>query len=192
MLTITADRDGNVSAYQDGILRGQTTFTVGGDPSAPFIGDLSTPHPWVIMQHGAVEDPQVGPYDKDFAGKLANIKIYSRVLSEGEVEDLFAEEMISTSINEVGLAFTESKPYVYPNPTSNNVTLHLNLLKSKFTSVKLFNSTGQQLKVLQQGNMNEGEQELTYDVSDLSQGLYLLIVEQGTSKAAIKFVINTN
>ena len=97
MLTITADRDGNVSAYQDGILRGQTTFTAGGDPSAPFIGDLSTPHPWVIMQHGAVEDPQVGPYDKDFAGKLDDILIYDQVLTEEEVADLFANGYENTN-----------------------------------------------------------------------------------------------
>ncbi|MFK5972456.1 MAG: LamG domain-containing protein [Flavobacteriaceae bacterium] len=92
MLTITADRDGNVTAYQDGIQRGQTTFTEGGDPAAAFIGDLNSPNPWVIMQHGAVEDIAVGPYDKDFAGRIANVKIYEGVLTSAEVGSLFAEE----------------------------------------------------------------------------------------------------
>jgi len=97
MLTITADRDGNITAYQDGIQRGQTTFTAAGDPANAFIGDLSTPNPWVIMQHGAVEDPEVGPYDKDFAGRIANVRIYDEVLSSTEVAALFAEESVGNT-----------------------------------------------------------------------------------------------
>ena len=64
---------------------------------------------------------------------------------------------------------------VYPNPTSDVVNIQSEV---EMKSVKIFNHTGQVIKVLQLNSKN-----YQFNVSDLDAGLYLFVIE--TSKGAI-------
>jgi hypothetical protein len=184
MLTATGDRDGNISLYQDGVLKGQTTFTVGGDPGADPIGDLSTPNPWVIMQHGAVEDVEVGPYGKDFEAHLANLKIYDRVLSESEVLELWNAP---TAIRDVTEAFEVG---LYPNPVSNdNLNIRFSMKESGKVGIALYSYNGQEQEVISAKKYVAGDHEITFNTAHLETGLYLVVIKKDGFRKGMKLVV---
>lgn len=81
-------------------------------------------------------------------------------------------------------AITSSGLSVYPNPAKSNLTIKLDGFKEK-TYFYIYNTIGQMV--------NYGILETNYnkiDVSDLSEGLYLLEVKDNTHKSSAKFIKN--
>lgn len=72
---------------------------------------------------------------------------------------------------------------IYPNPTSNKVTIINSDATSKETMVSVFNSTGQ--KVLSDKYTNETQ----LNVSDLEKGIYILKLQRGSEIENRKLVV---
>lgn len=77
---------------------------------------------------------------------------------------------------------------VFPNPTTGEVNLSLNITNGEEVRIRLMDVTGQELEVLWQKGMAQGMHELQFDLSYLPSGIYYLRLEEGT-KAAVKAVI---
>lgn len=77
----------------------------------------------------------------------------------------------------------------YPNPASDQIMIEMNLQKTQFTIIEIYNSFGQKIKNLHEGNINSGKWNHKYDLSDLSNGVYLIRVqsEKSITHQIIKF-----
>lgn len=108
-----------------------------------------------------------------FDGDLDDIRIYNRLLTLSEIQQLFNEEYgCNTSIAEI---IDEKKEVfkIYPNPTS--LTLSIELLENLQGeySLELYNNQGQLLQNI--SNINE-QKVYVYDVSSLPNGMYYAIL----------------
>ena len=65
---------------------------------------------------------------------------------------------------------------VFPNPTSNNVTINVDLKKNANVSVKVMNIMGQEVKNVPASQMAAGANKVSVDMSNLANGVYLYTV----------------
>lgn len=83
--------------------------------------------------------------------------------------------------NEVEVLISEPKVYFieqnYPNPFNPETTIRFNLAISSNLTLKVYNSLGEEIKTLFTGKMNTGRNEVIFDGSDLSSGIYIYRIE---------------
>lgn len=74
---------------------------------------------------------------------------------------------------------------IYPNPAQEtvNVVLKRNQLNSDFESVELYNLN---MELISSKRINESQSELTFDVSELSKGMYFVKAGAQTTKLTVK------
>jgi hypothetical protein len=63
-------------------------------------------------------------------------------------------------------------PTLSPNPTNGMVRIKLELNEAEEVSINLFDRQGTKIRNLMDKTLSEGDHELIFDISDLSQGLY--------------------
>lgn len=78
----------------------------------------------------------------------------------------------------------------YPNPTSNNVSLHFVLAQTESYHVEIYNALGEVVKTAAYTNLQPGMYNETINTADLSSGIYTIKVSgkntQGTEKLIIQ------
>lgn len=67
-----------------------------------------------------------------------------------------------------------SKSFIYPNPTSNELNFEISNTQGKNIAIDLYTLYGQKIKSLFQGNINTSEFKKRFEIGDLHQGMYLL------------------
>ncbi len=77
---------------------------------------------------------------------------------------------------------------VFPNPAENNLTIPLNLIQGQNIEIILFNSIGQKIKLIYSGEINEGLQLITTDISNINKGIYNLYISAGDETFIKRFV----
>lgn len=76
----------------------------------------------------------------------------------------------------------------YPNPTSGETTIPLDLPEEARVRVAVYDALGRQVRVLANRNFDPGRVEMTFEAGDLASGLYLIRVHvEPTSGAARTF-----
>jgi hypothetical protein len=68
----------------------------------------------------------------------------------------------------------------YPNPFNPSTTIRYGVPVRSHVSLTVFNALGQQVAVLQNGEMEAGYHEVRFDASDLSSGVYFYRIAAGT------------
>lgn len=68
-------------------------------------------------------------------------------------------------------------PTISPNPTNGMVRINLELHNSEKVSINLFDRQGTKIRNLMDKTLADGEHELIFDISDLSQGLYFYHID---------------
>ncbi|MCB9261946.1 MAG: Omp28-related outer membrane protein [Flavobacteriales bacterium] len=63
---------------------------------------------------------------------------------------------------------------IYPNPATNNVNVEFDLTGSSNVEVKVLNTNGQELSTENLGNLSQGSNSATIDVSNLAAGVYYI------------------
>ncbi len=93
------------------------------------------------------------------------------------------------SINFTGIEqlTIENEINLYPNPSSNEITLEFNLTKQEVISFEIRNILGQ-IVYSNQNQLLQGKQKLEIDVSSFSNGIYFLQMQNGNNQSSIKFV----
>jgi len=82
----------------------------------------------------------------------------------------------------------------YPNPFNPATTIEYTLAKSGFTTVKIYNALGEEIRTLFAGEQNPGEHSLRWDGKDnrgtaVSSGTYVLTVRSGEFRQSIKMTL---
>lgn len=65
---------------------------------------------------------------------------------------------------------------IYPNPASTEFTITYNLSKAAETDFRIYDITGSEIKILEQGSKNKGINQKTYSIANekIKQGIYFL------------------
>lgn len=90
-------------------------------------------------------------------------------------------EDTTTAVNEKfdPLRKTYSLEQNYPNPFNPTTTIRYSLEKESPVTLKIYNSLGQQVRVLAEGFKQAGGYEATFDASGLSSGIYFYSLQAG-------------
>jgi len=85
-----------------------------------------------------------------------------------------------------------SKNYValYPNPVSSSAILFFNLEKSSEASVSIVDVTGREVKNIETKNFPAGKNKITFDLSQLPNGIYFCKIESKEQQQVIKLIKN--
>ena len=117
--------------------------------------------------------------DQFYNGKLDDIGIWNRPLTQEEITTLYESEVLSTNT-----ANYESNINIYPNPANEYITIDFgNLDNVEGWNIKIINILGQE--VLSQPMDND-----KINVSELSKGVYIIRISDGVNQADKKFIKN--
>jgi serine protease len=78
----------------------------------------------------------------------------------------------------------------YPNPSSGNTTIDVNLPQAGRMELKLYNMMGQDMATIACGEFTSGAHRFNMDVSKLSSGVYYCGLVAGESKLINKFIVS--
>jgi hypothetical protein len=69
---------------------------------------------------------------------------------------------------------------VYPNPASSSTTIFFSLSNAQQVSFKVFDMSGRLITTLTEQESGEGDNQITWNTSDIKAGIYFLRMESGT------------
>lgn len=86
----------------------------------------------------------------------------------------FNQENLSTGITQTGsnLLTDYSLEQNYPNPFNPGTTINFSIPKQDHVILKVFNSIGQEVALLHNGNLSAGSYQINFDASKLTSGIY--------------------
>jgi hypothetical protein len=70
--------------------------------------------------------------------------------------------------------------YNYPNPMKDYTNIMFSLSKSSHISLKIYNSIGEQITVLENGIRNAGEHTVTWNSGNIPSGVYICVLENNS------------
>ncbi len=77
----------------------------------------------------------------------------------------------------------------YPNPFNPTTTIEFTIPSEREVSLVLYNSMGEEIKVLLNNILREGKHTLQFDGSELSSGMYLLMLKSGSESVSRKLML---
>lgn len=89
-----------------------------------------------------------------------------------------------TKITDVNDTNTLDKFYIennYPNPFNPSTTIKFNLAEASEVSLEIFNSLGQSVGTLVQGNLNKGIHEYQWNADNFTSGVYFYKIKAGNN-----------
>jgi len=105
-----------------------------------------------------------------FKGKMDEIRIYNRVLSEAEIMALY-----SIPVSARGFSASDGNFELftnYPNPFGSSTTIEFSQEDRGYTSLKIYNAIGQEVADLISDNLAPGTYQYVWDASNMSTGVY--------------------
>jgi thiol-disulfide isomerase/thioredoxin len=85
--------------------------------------------------------------------------------------------------------YKEGEIVFYPNPAGNEVSLKLNVQEKSDVEIRIYNESGQLVKISDKGKLQEGEHNINLDMSRLNNGLYFAKVTIGNETVTKKIQI---
>ncbi len=104
-----------------------------------------------------------------FKGKMDDIMIYNRVLSDDEVLAL-SEMVVSTGPDQISRNFELKQNY--PNPFSSSTTIEYSHQEEGYTTLIVLNTLGQEIATLVSQNQHPGNYTYNWNAGELSTGMY--------------------
>jgi len=92
--------------------------------------------------------------------------------------------VIETTDNDNGFS-------VSPNPVTDVANINFNLTTADFVTIKLFDSNGKEVRIMNRKRLDAGQHAETFNVANLASGLYLVQL-QTASKTTIKKILIGN
>jgi photosystem II stability/assembly factor-like uncharacterized protein len=122
-----------------------------------------------------------------FKGKLDDLSIYNRALTESEVRDLYSP---STDVREPEVVPTTCVLFQnYPNPFNPTTTIRYELSAAGFVSLTVLDVLGRRVATLVHEERNAGVYQQFFDATGLSSGLYFSRLTVGTTIAQKKLIL---
>jgi hypothetical protein len=85
--------------------------------------------------------------------------------------------------------YAESSIKIIPNPNDGNFDIYYNIIHSGNVRIYLMNCLGEKLKIIQDGVMSQGVQNINCDINEIPSGLYHIVIETPSEKLAAKIAI---
>ncbi|CAN5216111.1 hypothetical protein BH09BAC5_BH09BAC5_08690 [soil metagenome] len=79
---------------------------------------------------------------------------------------------------------------LFPNPSSDNSTVHLSLKENEQVKITMTDLNGRVVKEIANEHFSEGEHSVAFSTSELAAGLYMITVDDGTTKQVKKLSVN--
>ena len=77
---------------------------------------------------------------------------------------------------------------VYPNPFNPSTKIGFSLTEAGFITLRVYNTLGEMIRELFSGYEQNGKHQLSFDASDLSAGIYFVVLQTTKSLKTIKIV----
>lgn len=116
-----------------------------------------------------------------FDGMIDDIRIYDRPLTSQEVEELYSDTAVVTSVNSIG--GDASSIIVHPNPADEYFYYDLSAIKdNRFKTIEVINASGEAVK-----HQDLSEASGSIAVADLPKGFYMLnfLFEKGSIRKKV-------
>jgi hypothetical protein len=117
-----------------------------------------------------------------FNGRIDDVRLYSRALSNAEVAELYAQDAVAIeeSPSLAGLSLSPG----YPNPSSTRTRLHFTLPIAQSVRLSVIDVTGRRVRHLESGSYPAGRHAAVWDGRDdlgrsVPAGLYFLQLQAG-------------
>jgi enterochelin esterase-like enzyme len=101
------------------------------------------------------------------------------------------DSIINYSYHTLGIPDLLKKPLhaiVYPNPVKDIFSVQYYLQESEMVRIDLLDLVGREVALISKGLQNPGEQQNTFDASNLLPGIYLLRIEAGNQVKIVKMI----
>jgi len=140
------------------------------------------------------DDIHIGRYhtgnpNYSFKGGLDEIRIYSRALSESEVNDIY-NQVTAVEENEIGeLPTNYYLAQNYPNPFNPSTKITYSIPQSSKVVIKVFDLLGNEIETLVNEEKTTGTYEITWYATGLPSGVYFYRIQAGDFIQTKKMVL---
>lgn len=97
------------------------------------------------------------------------------------------------NVNKVTIGINEitavQKVSVYPTPAADNMTIAIDVVKAGDFEISLVNTLGEIVKTVSNGAMGAGNNSIDVNTSDLSAGIYNVVIKSNNEKTVKRFVV---
>lgn len=126
---------------------------------------------------------------KPTAVGLRNAKI--NIVSNDFDEAAFNYSVLGVGLPTTGINNLEAANFarLYPNPTSNNVTVALTLKKEEKVTVSVLDMNGRVVVPAMEKTMSAGEQQINVNTADLASGAYFVQIAAGNVSTKMRLVV---
>ncbi len=150
---------------------------------APFIETVEIEY--LTMGVMAMEEPIIHenvlvPYNEI---EVAENYILGAMRSSLSYEE-YLEESFSTASDEIE---TVLSGLMYPNPATNESTLKLSMPNDANAVVNLYGLNGAFIREIHSGRVSKGDTEFGIDLTDLENGVYMVVIVSDQQKETVKF-----
>jgi len=121
---------------------------------------------------------------------------YWRVLSQNAAgKSAWSVTWNFTTDTNVGIEDESALPLVfslnqnYPNPFNPSTTIEFSIPETEFTTLKVFNTLGQEVAVLVSNKLNRGKHTYTFNAQNLASGIYYYLLVAGDYRAVKKLTL---
>lgn len=141
-------------------------------PNSNIIDISADPHNLVFGQNKPTSEftGAEGTTGEFFKGKMDDIMIYNRVLTDAEVLALYDMPVTSTGPGLINRTFELSQNY--PNPFKSSTTIKFSQLEKGLTTLRVYNAVGQEVATLISEELMPGTYQTTWNAGKLSSGVY--------------------
>jgi len=176
--------DGEIMMYHDGVLVGTTPLTT--NPATGEIKSIADISPnFARFAHGGYAA------DLPWLGRIHEIAIYNKALSDEEILFLFEKGITTTSVEDLNgqLPKTFSLLQNYPNPFNPETRISFDLPKESRVQIKVYDMLGKEIALILDEVKPAGKHNIAFDGTNLSSGIYLYRMEAGNQVLSRKMVL---
>ncbi len=132
--------------------------------------------------------PVVAVYNP--SGTKSSALLYTGLVSNYSSNVYFDGEHLVSSVSELpGVATEYSLEQNYPNPFNPSTAVRFSIPEQTNVSLKVFNSIGQEVATLINGEMTAGNHEVDFNASKLSSGVYFYRIETPAFTSTKKMIL---
>jgi hypothetical protein len=86
-------------------------------------------------------------------------------------------------------AIKKNEFIIYPNPVIETGFIKIHLENPTELVVEIFDITGKKIKILNETNIESGEQIIRFDASELNEGIYLCRIKTSNTEKTKRFLV---
>ena len=136
---------------------------------------------------GNTSSEQNPSYTYSVAG---NYTVTLIVIGAGGADTLSQKDYITvTNVTGAEINMIENVLKIYPNPANLSCIIKFMLEKESNVNISAFNSQGQMVKIIYKGTLSPNSYEFETDISDLSEGLYHILLKTNSINIIRKLVV---